>query len=155
MTGPLTGTRLIPIPSTVTTWKRWRRKHPETLVLSTKTGYSRDYTVDPYKNYHKSRFSFFGLGKKSPLLRDKELILGVEFGGVKRAYPFEVLKSIETPLRDVIAERPVTVYFDKNSQEAFATDGEGKRLPGFVSYWFVWYSFHPETEVYGPAAGAR
>lgn len=152
VTGPRTGARLNPIPSSLTTWKRWRDKHPETLVLSTRTGYSRDYTVDPYKSYHKSRFPFFGsAGKKSSLVDEKELVLGIEFGGVSKAYPFKVLKGREEPLTDTVAGRPVTVYFDKESEEAFATDADGKRLPGFVSYWFVWHSFHPESEVYSGA----
>ena len=28
-----------------------------------------------------------------------------------------------------------------------------KRLPSHYSFWFAWSDFHPETELYGPAAG--
>jgi hypothetical protein len=34
-----------------TTWGAWRERHPETRVLSTDTGYARDYTRDPYGDY--------------------------------------------------------------------------------------------------------
>lgn len=35
-----------------TTWKRWKGKHPETLVLSEDTGYARNYNRDPYGGYN-------------------------------------------------------------------------------------------------------
>ena len=28
-----------------------------------------------------------------------------------------------------------------------------ERLPSHYSFWFAWSDFHPETELYGPAAG--
>jgi hypothetical protein len=34
-----------------TTWKAWREEHPETRVLSTDTGYARNYGADPYGSY--------------------------------------------------------------------------------------------------------
>src|SRR6056297_76969 len=34
-----------------TTWKRWKAAHPETQVLSTDTGYVRNYGQDPYGSY--------------------------------------------------------------------------------------------------------
>lgn len=34
-----------------TTWGAWRERHPETRVLSTDTGFARDYTRDPYGGY--------------------------------------------------------------------------------------------------------
>jgi len=34
-----------------TTWGAWRERHPESSVLSTDTGFARDYTRDPYGSY--------------------------------------------------------------------------------------------------------
>jgi len=148
VTGPLTGTALKTIPSRLTTWKRWRKLHPDTLVLSKDTGYYRDYTRDPYAGYHRSPFSFFGRSIKSPYLPEKELVLGIEVGGVKKAYPFSVLKKSTIPLKDTVAGRAVIIHFHKGSEEAYAEDARGERIPGFVSYWFVWYSFHPDTLIF-------
>ena len=140
--------KLTPIPSTLTTWKRWKGLHPDTLVLSTETGYARDYTVDPYENYHRSPLSFFGFEKQSPLLPEKELVLGIEVRGVRKAYPFRVLRAAGPPLEDTVSGERITVHFDKESEEAYAVDASGARLVGIVSYWFVWHSFHPDTLVY-------
>ena len=38
------GIELPVLPLTVTSWKDWRRRHPETTVVSLDTGYKRDYT---------------------------------------------------------------------------------------------------------------
>ena len=146
--GPMTGTRLPPIPSTLTTWKRWRSLHPKTLVLSTETGFARDYSTDPYENYHRSPFSFFGSAEKSPHLPEKELVFGVEANGVKKAYPFSILKDIGTPVKDTVAGKTIAVHFNKESEEVFALDERGERVLGTVSYWFVWHSFHPDTLIY-------
>jgi len=35
-----------------TTWERWTAAHPGTRVLSTKTGFAREYGLDPYGSYN-------------------------------------------------------------------------------------------------------
>ncbi len=50
--GPLAGKSLRQIPVVWTTWERWRERYPETRVLSTRTGYVRDYHRDPYGTYN-------------------------------------------------------------------------------------------------------
>lgn len=117
-------------------------------MLSKDTGYFRDYTRDPYAGYHRSPFSFFGRSVKSPHLPEKELVLGIEVEGVKKAYPFSVLKRSASPIKDRVAKSDVNIYFHKGSEEAWAEDALGKKIPGFVSYWFVWYSFHPDTLIF-------
>ncbi|MBI5344807.1 MAG: DUF3179 domain-containing protein [Deltaproteobacteria bacterium] len=148
VTGPMTGARLTPLSSTLSTWKRWKRLHPDTLVLSTDTGYSRDYSADPYEGYFKSPLAFLGFrGKTSTELPEKELVLGIEMEGVKKAYPFSVLREMKAPFDDSISGHNITIHFDRESEEAYATEKE-RRLPGTVSYWFVWYSFHHDTPIY-------
>jgi len=137
-----------PMASTVTTWKRWKARYPTTLVLSTDTGYARDYSKDPYEGYYRSPLPFFGFKGTSPELPEKELVLGVEIDGKARAYPFSILRKVSPPLKDNISGKDILVYFDKDSEEAYATDGKGERIPSIVSYWFVWYSFHKDTTVY-------
>jgi len=144
----MTGRRLRPVPSRLTTWKRWKRLHPGTLVLSRETGYARDYGTDPYADYHKSLFPFFFMRRTPPELPSKEVVLGVSVGGEHKAYPFSLLREAEGPIKDSLGGREIAVHFDRGSEEAYATDPEGRRLPSFVSYWFVWYDFHRDTKVF-------
>lgn len=153
VTGPLTGKKLDPLPSRLTTWRKWRRDHPETLVMSTDTGYSRNYSVDPYENYHRSPLAFLGLKRKPPHLPEKELVVGVTIKGEKKAYPFSTLRETELPVKDTVGGRVIEVHFDPSSEDAFVKGEGGERIPAMISYWFVWYDFHPETGVYGIDTG--
>jgi hypothetical protein len=47
--GPSVGKKLRKIPSIRLSWKAWKKERPHSLVLSTETGFSRDYSVDPYE----------------------------------------------------------------------------------------------------------
>jgi len=49
--GPLAGRPLREFDLVWTRWSRWRTRHPETTVLSERTGYARNYGVDPYGSY--------------------------------------------------------------------------------------------------------
>ncbi len=149
VTGPLTGTKLTAIPSTITTWKKWKALHPKTFVLSTKTGFKRDYSRNPYENYYNSPLAFLGFkGKRDKRLPEKELVLGIEVKGIKRAYPFSVLKGSVDPITDTISGEEIRIHFDKNSEEAYATFKDGSRLVGMVSYWFVWSAFYQDTDIF-------
>lgn len=51
ISGPLVGNSLREFSLAWTTWRRWRREYPETLVLTEDTGHIRDYGRDPYGAY--------------------------------------------------------------------------------------------------------
>ena len=74
--------------------------------------------------------------------------MGLEVNGTKLAYPFSILKSFNGPVTDTVSGKKIKIYFDKGSEEAYATSEDGKRLAGIVSYWFVWSSFNPDTGIF-------
>ncbi len=49
--GILTGTELETFPVATVAWGTWRAAHPDGLVLSTETGFNRDYGRNPYPGY--------------------------------------------------------------------------------------------------------
>lgn len=49
--GPHEGQGLEEVRVVWTTWGRWRERHPDTRVLTTDTGYLRNYNRDPYGGY--------------------------------------------------------------------------------------------------------
>lgn len=53
--GPHQGQGLKEVRVVWTTWGRWRERHPETRVLTTDTGYLRNYNRDPYGGYNPVR----------------------------------------------------------------------------------------------------
>lgn len=148
VTGSFKGTRLQSIPLEHTTWRDWRRRHPDTLVLSRKTGYFRDYDRTPYAGYESSDDIYFPVRFRAEGYHPKERVLGLEIGGHFKAYPFSELAKQGGEVSDRIADTPVLVRFDEANQNARVETHEGEVLPGVVAFWFAWYAFHPETEIY-------
>lgn len=65
-----------------TTWKRWRSVHPNTLVLSERTGSLRNYGRDPYGKYNPIGGYYAQPGTIFPVMhpsnrhREKEMVVG-------------------------------------------------------------------------------
>ncbi|MEK9629206.1 MAG: DUF3179 domain-containing protein [Nitrospinota bacterium] len=148
VTGPLTGTRLKLLASTHTNWATWKRKHPNTKVLSDKTGYRRPYDRNPYQGYEFSSGLMFDVDRRNARFHPKEIVIGIEIGGRAKAYPFSELGKSGSPVKDIINGVPVKIYYEGKSKTAVIKDGKNKELPSVVGYWFAWYVFHPKTKVF-------
>lgn len=149
VSGPLKGTRLTPVVLAHTRWGDWRRRHPETRVLSPDTGYLRDYRRDPYARYAASAGTMFPVGAASDRYPAKALVIGVEAGGRFKAYPFAELERLpDGPLSDRVGGTVLTVRFDRQARSGAVFDAAGSEMPSVIAYWFAWYAFHPEGEVF-------
>ena len=148
VTGPMKGTRLQQLPLSHTSWQDWLERHPETEVLSNKTGYSRNYRVDPYPNYGRDGGLYFPVTHSSNKYRRKEIVMGLEVNGQFKAYPFKELKKGARTIDDELAGEEFSVEFDAKNQTARIVKVDGSEVPTTMAFWFAWYAFHPETEVY-------
>jgi hypothetical protein len=152
ISGPLKGSRLSMLAVTQTRWHDWRREHPQTQVLSTATGAARPYRRDPYAGYEQSEELYFPVELPDAFRRfgihPKERVLGIRINGAAKAYPFSQLDRTGGRLHDRVGGRPVTIRFDAESQRATAHAESGEQLAGIVGYWFAWYAFNRDTEVY-------
>ena len=148
--GPLKGTSLPQMPVFHTSWRDWRTKHPTTQVLSLETGFGRDYTGSPYDGYDQSRQLYFNVSNKAPSdYHPKERVLGVEVDGVYKAYPFvELFAKANKQFTDTINGRELKISWDDVAETAYVRDVSGKDVVSLVAFWFAWYTFHPETEVF-------
>ena len=146
--GPLAGKGLKRLLSSRTSWKRWKRRNTHTLVLSTDTGYNRDYSVDPYKGYYRSMGIWFPVGDVRRDLSPKEMVLGVEIHGEARAYPISLLKTKSGILKDEIGGMTISIEIAADGEITGVKDGAGKKIAHIFSYWFAWQAFHLETTVY-------
>lgn len=150
VSGPMKGTRLEAVPLSHTSWADWRRRHPQTRVLSTDTGFVRDYGRDPYAGYENMQRLMFDVEHRDDRFPLKEWVLGVEVEASYKAYPFSVLARVAGPdgeVTDKIAGRPITIRFDARHRTAEAFDAEGNVWPSTMAFWFAWIAFHPDTEV--------
>lgn len=148
ISGKMKGDKLEPVVLTHTRWQDWQQRHPDTLVLSTDTGYRRDYSRSPYAGYSKSRELFFPVQARDDRYHPKELVLGLELDGRFKAYPFSELKKSGGVVHDLFAGQQIEVRYDAANKNAAVFDKEGRALVGVTSFWFAWYAFHPETRVF-------
>ncbi|MBI3961414.1 MAG: DUF3179 domain-containing protein [Deinococcus sp.] len=129
--GELTGARVTPLPSVVTTWAEWKQLHPDTVVLSFDTGYQRDYSRDPFLGLDEILNTrgpgILGFPTSPQVRADQrlpagELVLGLDLGGQRRAYPLQ--------------SQGDRVYHDRLGDEAvvvFAIGGSGAAFPPVVN----------------------
>lgn len=122
--GPRDGVSLAMYPVVETTWLAWRDLHPDTRVVSSATGHSRNYQSYPYGDYARldNGALLFPIGQLDPTRPPKERVLGIprEGGGV--AFPFGLLAQRGAVAAEAveIAGGPVVVLWDSAAAAAMA-----------------------------------
>ena len=151
ISGPLKGTRLQSVALTHTRWADWHRRHPTTQVLSSDTGFERDYSRDPYAGYDRIQQLLFSVEHRDDRFPLKEWVLGIEVNGTHKAYPFSVLASAADGagnLTDTVSGQRLRIRYDRTHGTAEAFDSERRPWPATMAFWFAWVAFHPRTEVF-------
>ena len=149
ISGKLVDKKLEIVPSSHTSWKAWKSKHPNTDVLSTDTGERRDYSKSPYGDYDKGRETYFPLAFRSQKYHPKERVIGISINGKHKVYPFTELAKLKgTTLKDSFSGQDFELEFDIENRDGTIKDSRGKTLATINTFWFAWYAFHPKGEVY-------
>lgn len=148
ITGEFQDKKLTQVPMEHTSWKAWSGKHEDTKVLSKNTGHDRNYDRDPYAGYENEERLYFPVTDTDDRLPLKEWVLGISVDGDAKAYAFSDLKEKESPFSDKIGSKEITISFDAENESASAYDENGDAIPTLTAFWFAWYAFHPETELF-------
>lgn len=148
--GPRVGQSLTMLPISHTTWQDWLARHPQTLVLSRDTGHSRNYDRNPYAGYERSRTIYFEVNNEAPdNYHPKEVVVGLSVDGVHKAYPFiELDRQGKSSFVDRVNGTTFNFDWDSGNRSVRITDTEGREIPAIQGFWFAWFAFHPETEVF-------
>jgi hypothetical protein len=148
VSGPANGTSLDWQVSEHMTWAAWRATHPDGQVLSTDTGYQRDYTTSPYQAYLETDAVMFPVPRPRRELDDKVLVLGVVVDGRARAWPLADLPDGRA-VHDRVGDTPVIVRWDAARRHPQVTRADGTSVPSVLVFWFAWAAFFPETGLWG------
>lgn len=151
ISGPLKGHRLNSLVVTHSTWADWQKMHATTQVLMADTNSPRPYDRNPYAGYDTSSEIMFPMQFRSAGFHPKERVLGIVKGSKAKAYPFVELAKTNGILKDDFAGIDWTIRFDKTTGRATLHDDHGVQSSAVVGYWFAWYAFHPNTEVFHAA----
>ena len=152
--GPLTGTELEALPSEMATWRDWTDRHPDTLVLTRDTGFTRPYTTDSFATYNQflesGRFPFpVSDAARDDRLPSSELVIAIEIDGQVVAYPVDRLTG---PIDDEVGGLAVRVVPHEDGANVFEIESDGSTgaaLPARTSFWFAIASASPEVTI-GP-----
>lgn len=147
--GPLAGEKLQMVPTMNTSWGEWKKRYPDTWVLTENTGYQRDYSRDPYPGYGQSADVYFDLENEDDRFHPKETVIGIEINGEFKAYPFsELEKAKNETIKDQFQGQELLINYQQGSQSATISNSRNEELPTLTTFWFAWYAFHPETEIF-------
>ncbi|MEQ8396238.1 DUF3179 domain-containing protein [Thalassobaculum sp.] len=93
VSGPLrgTGVELRQRPIAIESWKAWRTRNPQTLVMSLETGHTRDYGSGVvYREYFASPALMFpALVEPGSPHQPKEYVFGIRVAGGAKAWPLD------------------------------------------------------------------
>jgi hypothetical protein len=113
--GSKTGTLLDLLPIAQAQWGEWKAAHPDTTVLSTATGYQRNYNSNPYAGYENDPGLLFPLsGQEDTRLNRKTKVLGVRIGDASKAYVLEELRQMQV-VNDEVAGIPIVLIASPKS----------------------------------------
>ena len=147
ISGPMKGTKLETVQLTYTTWRDWLQRYPDTLALSTKTGFLRDYSKEPYAGYEQSGRLWFPVSFRAMGYHPKERIIGIEINGKFKAYPFAELSKAPGEIKDSVNGKKLLIRFDSHNQTGSVFDEAGNEQQSITTFWFAWYAFHNNTDV--------
>ncbi len=145
ISGPHRGTTLPLAPFTDTTWGEWRRRHPETLVLSRETGHRRSYGLDPYSG---RRGLMFPVSHVDRRLSVDTPVLGIEWAGKAKAFPVAELLRAPREFHCRLGDEDLVVTNDPPGVRVQVHTAGGTSVPAIRVKWFAWAAFHRDTAVY-------
>lgn len=145
--GELTGTRLKPVSIDTVVWRDWKVAHPDSEVLSQQTGYSRPYGKDSYGSYYEDSFLFFPVEAEDDRVHPKTVIFGIEVNNIYKAYREADLKELKA-IEDTVGGIKIKVERDNSGIVRITNLDTGEEIVKERDFWFAWYAFHPDTNLY-------
>ncbi len=149
VSGSAVGQELVWLPSEHLTWRAWRKTYPQGEVLSTDTGFDRDYGSEAYTSYFASGTPMFPVPQTRRELPNMAWVVGVIINGQSKAYPVNDLPT-EGSIEDTVGNKHIVIRYDAESRHPEITGAQGEQLPSVMVFWFAWQAFYPRTELWRP-----
>ncbi|MHA2212615.1 MAG: DUF3179 domain-containing protein [Candidatus Thorarchaeota archaeon] len=135
ITGTLKGTKLETYPTIWTSWDKWKAAYPDTLVLSTDTGFTRNYNRDPYGSYdnpvsyYYEGDPFFPIMNSDDRLSPKNVVIGIDLNGTQHAVEKWTVWN-ERIVSAQVGDTAVVLFFDDslNHVRTFYREFDGQEL---------------------------
>lgn len=149
--GRMTGSRLSKIYCEQITYAGFKKNFPKGEILSRKTGFFRFYDENPYHEYHLASEVFFPIKKKDERLPNRDLIFGITFGDIAKAYSLSKLRE-ERIIKDSFANKKIVAKYNNDTGAASLFEEHPQKglikLSATLGFWFSWVAIYPQTELY-------
>lgn len=140
--GEYAGTELKILPFQLLTFAEVRDKYVDAQVLSTNTGYSRNYNSVPYGGYLDNEETIFPISIQDKRFHSKELFYIIPFEGMSYAARYKEIPQGESTL----GADGTTFNFERDGGEIIVTK-DGELVPTYFELWFSWAVHHQEDGV--------
>jgi hypothetical protein len=126
--GSLLGDEIATYRVVETTWKTWKEMFPNSTVVTTNTGFSRNYAQYPYGDYKSNNFNLlFPVSIDDERLPKKERVLGLIQNKKAKIYTFKLFENGTNIINDQFEGNELIVIGnkDKNFIVAFKKNING------------------------------
>lgn len=153
--GPRVNESLERLPSVKTSLGDWLEKHPDSKILSTDTGYNRNYQGYPYGSYYTDERIIFSVrNQEQRELHPKAIVSYIwesdnqtpkgEFSGASQQFPHEEMKRVgEKTIQ--FNGRKIKAHWDEELETVIVEEMDGTRLPSSPAFAFVYPAFFGEN----------
>lgn len=152
--GPKVNQSLERLPGVKTRLGDWLAEHPNSKILSTKTGYDRDYQSYPYGNYDTNEELVFPVrNQEERTLHPKAIVSYIwesdgqtpnnRFSGESLQFLHQELQAVDTQIVD-FNNRQIRVRWDEDLQTVVVEELDGTLIPSSTAFAFVYPAFFAE-----------
>jgi len=145
--GPLVPQELTEISIDTVVWRDWKPEHPDSEVLSRDTGFVRSYGNDPYGSYYEDSYLLFPVENEDNRIHPKTPVVGIEVDGDYKAYRVSDLDD-NPIIEDTFNGANIKVEKLEDGRIVITNLDTNEEIVKEGDFWFAWYAFHPETELY-------
>ncbi len=142
------------IPAIKTTLGAWLKQYPDSKILSTDTGYSRNYQRYPYGTYYTDENIIFPVRNQSKLdLHPKAIVSYIweadkdtpnnRFSGASYQFSHAELAKIGEKVVEFNG-RTIRARWDRNLETVIVEDSDRDRIPSSTAFAFVYPAFFSE-----------
>ncbi|NBD17519.1 MAG: DUF3179 domain-containing protein [Cyanobacteria bacterium] len=154
--GPRVNQSLERIPAVKTTLGDWLEQHPKSKILSTDTGYNRNYQQYPYGSYYTDDRLIFSVRNQDQRdLHPKAIVSYIwessnqtpkgQFGGASQQFSHQEMKEIREKTVPFNG-RQVKARWDEELETVIVEEMDGTRIPSSTAFAFVYPAFFGESE---------
>ncbi|MBV7332600.1 DUF3179 domain-containing protein [Chloroflexi bacterium TSY] len=121
LVGDLAGEQLTFVASSIVSFDDFRQAHPDGLILSRDTGFSRSYGTNPYSGYDNIDSSpFLFDGELDERLLPMERVVTVSLEDVDLAYPLSILSEVQV-INDEQDGQALAIFHKDGTSSALGT----------------------------------